>query len=43
MIFIVFVNCWILNELSAPWWIWAMLIIGYAAKVSINIYNDITR
>jgi len=43
MIFIVFAICWILNELEAPWWICAMIIIGYAAKVAINTYRDITR
>lgn len=40
MIFIVFAICWILNELEAPWWIWVMTIIGYAAKIAINIYRD---
>lgn len=43
MVFIIFVICWILNELDAPWWIWAMVIIGYAAKVAYNTYQDIKR
>jgi len=40
MIFIYIVICWLLRELDAPVWVWAMLLIGAMSRIVHNFLED---